>query len=140
MKRILVPTSSLISAYEAAEYTMRIASVLKAEVHLLHVFADEESQADCSDVFQMFELAAEENNILVRKATALGHVAEEINRYSENHEINLILMGASNGRVVEEWTSYEVLGHSSIPVLVMPYQLFEFVFPFEQIEFSHTQM
>lgn len=126
MKRILVPTSSLASAYEAAEYVMQVASILDAEVHVLHVFPDKENVWDCSDLFQMFELACEENGVRIIKAIATGSIAKEINRYTENNQINLVLMGASNGQVVEEWTSHEVLGHSGVPVLVMPYQIFDF--------------
>ena len=137
MKRILVPTSSLVSAYEAADYVAQVASILHAEVHVLHVFEDEESRKECSDVFQMFEMACEENDIKVRKAVAVGSIVDEINRYAEAYQVNLVLMGASNGLVVDEWLSHKVLGHSTVPVLVMPYEMFEF--PIEQPELATSE-
>ena len=39
--------------------------------------------------------------------------------------VNLILMGASNGWVIERWLSSEVCGNTTIPVVVIPYQIFE---------------
>lgn len=32
---------------------------------------------------------------------------------------------AKDEYVVEQWLSYDVLGHTGIPVLVMPFQVFE---------------
>ena len=123
MNQILVPTSGTTAAYESADYVMQIAQAIGAEVHILHVVStDDDGEAD--EPLKMFEMASEFNQVKVRGVIRYGNVVKEIIDYAENNHINLVLMGASNGEVVEKWLGHDVLGHTSIPVLVMPYQIF----------------
>ena len=134
MKKILVPTSGIVATYESAKYVMQVASVVNAEVHVLHVVQQASEIELIDDSVNQFESASEELGIRLVGRVGIGKVAEQIIRYAEANEVSLILMGASNGVVVESWLSYEVLGHTSIPVLVMPYQ----VFSAEAVEAENT--
>ena len=134
MKKILVPTSGIVATYESAKYVMQVASVINAEVHVLHVVPQASEVELIDDSINQFESASEELGIRLVGRVGIGKVAEQIIRYAEANEVNLILMGASNGVVVESWLSYDVLGHTSIPVLVMPYQ----VLSAEAIETENT--
>jgi nucleotide-binding universal stress UspA family protein len=123
MKKILVPTAGLASAYETAEYVMKVARSIKAEVHVLHVMRDTSETEIGEASLKIFELASEEPGIHVVGSLRVGEVVAEIIDYAEQNQIDLILMGASNGEVVEQWVSYDVLGHTGIPVLVLPFQV-----------------
>ncbi len=125
MKKILVPTAGLASAYETAEYVMQVARSIKAEVHVLHVMRDQSETEVGEASLKIFELASEAPKIRVQGVLRVGDVVPEIIEYAEENKIDLILMGASNGAVVEQWLSYHVLGHTGIPVLVLPFQVFE---------------
>lgn len=126
MKKILVPTSGTITAFEAAEYAMRVATAVKAEIHVLHVATEGENVDSMSDSLKVFELAGKKSDVPVHGSSVIGNVVDQIIDFAEENEMNLILMGASDGAVVEKWISHEVLGHTKIPVLVMPYQIFDF--------------
>ncbi len=125
MKKILVPVSGAQSAYESAEYAMKVAKVTNAEVHVLHVVATDEDPDTMSNSLKMFERASKELNVRVIGHSVSGKVVDQIIDYAEANEVDLILMGASNGLVVDKWISNEVLGYTAIPVLVMPYQAFD---------------
>ena len=103
---------------------MQIAKTMGAEIHALHVIEEDADVESVDDAIKVFELASEEFGVRVRGSVSTGKVADEIIKYAEFHDINLVLMGASDGEVVEKWLSNDVLGHTTIPVLVMPYQLF----------------
>lgn len=125
MKRILVPVSGPQSAYESAEYAMKIAKATNAAVHVLHVVGPGEEPDVMTDSLKLFELASEAENVQVQGLAVHGNIVDQIINYAESNDIALILMGASNGLVVDKWVSHEVLGQTAIPVLVMPYQIFD---------------
>ena len=119
-KKVVVPTSSEVSAYESSESVMQIASLLNAEVHVLHVTSEDDSYSNFSNAFELFQLACEENGVRVKNVSVSGEIVSEIVRYAECINANLILMGASTGDNIEDWISHQVFGESKIPVLVMP--------------------
>lgn len=125
MKKILVPVSGTQSAYESAEYAMKIAKATNAVIHVLHVIGPGEEPEVMTDSLKLFELASEEANVQVQGLAVTGKIVDQIIDYAESNDIALILMGASNGLVVDKWVSHEVLGQTAIPVLVMPYQIFD---------------
>ena len=125
MKTILVPTSGTVTAVESAEYAIRVAKSLKAEIHVLHVVTEDKDVESMKESLRSFERAGEESQVAVRGVTAVGNVIDQIIDYAESNLVSLILMGASNGSVVERWLSHEVLAQTAVPVLVMPYQIFD---------------
>ena len=122
-KKVVVPTSSEVSAYESSESVMQIASLLNADVHVLHVNSEVNSYIDLSNAFELFQLACEENGVRVKSVSVSGDIVSEIVRYAECINANLILMGASKGDNIEDWISHQVFGKTKIPVLVMPNNL-----------------
>lgn len=49
-------------------------------------------------------------------------MVEQIVLCAEQSGIDLIIMGASQGKVISEWLSADVLGHTDTPVLVIPHE------------------
>ena len=126
MKKILVPISGTVTAIESAEYAMRVAKAVQAEIHVLHVVNGDDEVDTMTDSLKVFVLASKNFRVFVQGFTVVGMVVDQIINHAEENDISLILMGASDGAVVEKWISHEVLGHTTIPVLVIPYQIFEF--------------
>lgn len=129
MKRILIPTAGTHSAFECAEYVMAVAQSINAQVHVLNVISSviDSGFEDASAAIKVFELASEVSGVRVTGVVRAGEVVEQTIKYAAENDINLIMMGASRGAIVEQWLSSEVLGHSAIPVLVMPAHILESV-------------
>ncbi|NIO42682.1 MAG: universal stress protein, partial [Burkholderiales bacterium] len=52
-----------------------------------------------------------------------GAVLDQIIEFAEQNEIDLIVMGASRGAIVDLWISSDVRDNTTIPVLMIPYQM-----------------
>jgi nucleotide-binding universal stress UspA family protein len=51
-----------------------------------------------------------------------GDVVSQIIEYANENKIDLIVMGASQGKVVSQWISADVMGRTAPPVVVVPHQ------------------
>ena len=121
--KILVPTAGQKAAQDTAEYAMQVA--LDADVIALHVIKPGNSREAGELSLQYFTDAGQSYGVEVETEFREGAVIRQIIDYAESNLVSLILMGASNGSVVERWLSHEVLAQTAVPVLVMPYQIFD---------------
>lgn len=122
-KKILIPTAGVAAATETAEYVMSVASALDAEVVVLHVVRPGKSRESGELCLEVFEQAGKENAVSLSGQIVEGSIAQQIVDYAEENTIDLIVMGASNGTVVDNWMSSDVSSMTAIPVLVIPYQI-----------------
>ncbi len=122
--KLLVPTSGAASASETAEYVMQIAQAINAELLVLHVIKRGHASEAGELPLETFQIAGTQAGINVKCHLREGAVIGEIIDFAEENEIDLIVMGASNGAIVEQWISSDVCGNTRIPVLVIPYQIF----------------
>ena len=125
MPTILVPTAGQTTARETADYIMQIAKSLDAKVIALHVVKPEMSTEPGELSLEYFSNAGKENDIEVECCFRTGGVIHQIADFAEENEVDLIVMGASDGRVLDRWLSADVSQSTAIPVLVIPYQIFE---------------
>lgn len=125
MTKILVPTSGPTTAEEIADYIMEVAHSLDAEVVAFHVCHHGGSREAGELSLEYFAKAGEENGVTVECCFGQGPVIDQIVDFAEENGINLIVMGASQGRVVDQWISSDVRNQTTIPVLVVPYQIFD---------------
>jgi nucleotide-binding universal stress UspA family protein len=125
MTRLLVPTAGQSTAAEIADYVVQIAKAIDAEVLALYVIPNGVSKEPGELSLQFFAKAGRENGVKVAGYFREGAVIEQIVDFAEQHRVDLIVMGASNGRVVEQWISSDVRDNTNIPVLVIPYQVFD---------------
>ena len=123
--KMLVPTSGAASASETAEYVMQVAQAMNAELLVLHVIKPGHASEAGELPLETFQVAAEEAGVKVDCHLREGAVINQIIDFAEENEVDLIVMGASNGVIVDQWISSDVCGHTNIPVLVIPYQVFE---------------
>ena len=125
MTRILVPTSGPSAAAETADYAMQIADSLNATVVVLHVVRSGKTREAGELTMEYFAEAGENNEVNVVTHFAEGALLDTIIDFAEENDIDLIVMGASQGTIVDKWISSDVRDNTSIPVLVIPYQIFD---------------
>ena len=125
MLRILVPTTGHSTAAETADYAMQVARATEAEVVALHVLRPGHSREAGELALEYFQSAGVEHDVNVESHFRQGVLVDQIIEFAEDQSIDLILMGASQGVVVDQWISSDVRYNTVIPVLVIPYQMFE---------------
>lgn len=125
MVTILVPAAGQTTAAETADYVMQVARSLDAKVIALHIVGTGKSTEAGELSLEYFKNAGQDHDIPVECCFRSGAVIDQIVDFAEENEVDLILMGASDGRVVDQWISSDVRDSTTIPVLVMPYQIFE---------------
>ena len=119
--RILIPTAGEESAREIAEYVMEVAKRMAADVTVLHILRDGETDQDGIQSCLVFANAADDFGVKVSSRINSGEVVETILRIASEEQTDLILMGASGGSLVENWLSADVMGKGNVPVLVVPH-------------------
>lgn len=125
MLKILVPTAGSHPASETADYAIQVGSSLGAKVIALHVLRPGMSKEASELTLEYFAKAGEEHGVKVECLLREGPVVDEIISYAEEHEVDLIVMGASGGHVVDMWITSDVRVNTMIPVLVLPYQMLD---------------
>lgn len=124
MTKILVPTAGPTAAAEIADYTTQIADSLDAHLVVLHVLRIGQSREAGELTLSYFVDAAKNYDVKVETHMVEGAMLNRIIDFAEDNEIDLIVMGASHGSIVDEWISSDVRENTSVPVLVIPYQIF----------------
>lgn len=121
--RILIPTAGVAAAMETADYVFEIANAIDAEVFVLHVVRPGKSREAGELCIEIFCESGKEAGVPIQGEISEGSTAHQIVDFAEENKIDLIIMGASNGVVVDDWMSSDVCGMTLTPVLVIPYQI-----------------
>lgn len=120
MKRFLVPTAGEAPAKETAAYIVGIAKILDAELTALHIPAEGESAQAGEKALRMFSDMGDKLGVKVSGILRHGNVVSQIVDYANQNSIDLIVMGASQGKVVSQWISADVMERANPPVVVIP--------------------
>ena len=121
--KILVPTAGPVPAKEKADYIVNIAKGLGADLTVLHILKEGEQGEKGEEAFNLFAQAGQKGEINVTKLSGKGDVVSSIIDSAEKESADLIIMGASPGKVVAEWISADVMTKTRIPVVVIPHEL-----------------
>ena len=119
--KILLPTAGEEAAAEIADYVIAVARRLDAELLVLHILRDDESKEDGKRCGQVFTEAAHDTGVSVASRVVSGKVVESILSVANQEKVDMVLMGASKGNVVEKWLSADVMDECEMPVLVIPH-------------------
>ena len=117
--KILVPTSGIVPAREKADYIMDIATKLNADVTVIHILDLGEDHGG-TEALDVFKEAGEKKGVTVATHLKEGNVVPTIVDFAEDEKAGLILMGASEGRIVAEWILTDVIDKTNIPVVIIP--------------------
>jgi nucleotide-binding universal stress UspA family protein len=124
--KILVPTAGPIPARESAEYIINIASKLNAELFAMHILTpeiskDEAKRSEGKEALEIFNRSAQQKDIKITPVLHEGELVPSIIDFAENNNIDLIVMGAGEDRIVAEWIISDLKEQSQVPVVVIPY-------------------
>jgi len=120
MMRLLATTAGTMPAKEKADYIMNIAKRLNADVAALHI-SDYDHKMDGEAALKIFEDSAKRAHVKLIKVIQSGEIVPTIIETSVRVGADLIVMGASQGKVVNEWVGSDVIEKSKIPVVVIPH-------------------
>jgi nucleotide-binding universal stress UspA family protein len=118
--RLLVPTAGRQPAREMADAVVRIAVSLGADIVPLHIVREGETEATALKGPLVLAEAAREAGVNAIPATRQGQIVDAIIDTAERFDVSLIVMGVSEGRVVDEWVSADVMHHCQVPVVCVP--------------------
>jgi len=116
---ILVPTAAPTPAREKADYITSIAKSLEARLHIIHI-SERENTKEGEDALEIFKEAGEKEGVEVTTVLKSGEVIPTLLEYSKEAHIDLIVMGASEGRIVAKWLAADVLEKTDVPVFIVP--------------------
>jgi nucleotide-binding universal stress UspA family protein len=119
--KIMVPTSGPVPAQENAEYILKIAKKLKAEVIIVHI-RDEGESREGDLALDIFDKISKEVGIRVRLIPAIGEVSQTIIELAKFEDVDLIIMGATEGRNVAGWLIDKIINKTDIPVVIIPWR------------------
>ncbi|MGB7324932.1 MAG: universal stress protein [Rubripirellula sp.] len=119
--KIIIPTSGEEAAEEIVDYMMSVAKRMSAGVVAVHIDRDNETQADGERACKVFHVAGQKSGVDVSSQVVDGDVIEAFVNVATESSADLILMGASRGKVVDDWLSAGVMQKCDVPVLVVPH-------------------
>ena len=121
MARILIPMTGTIAMAETIDYATQIADSLDAKVIVLSVSPHEVTLPSRS-IFDSFERSTIERKVKFEVQSADGTLLESTLDYAEKHAVDLIVLGPG---ITNQFTFSEMRNRSSIPVLLIPFPMFE---------------
>ena len=121
--KIMVPTSGAVPALENAEYILNIAKKLRAEALIVHI-RDKGEAREGDLALDIYDKISKEVGVKVRlkPAIAIGEVSQTIIEIAKFEEIDLIIMGATEGRNVASWIIDKIIKKTDIPVVIIPWK------------------
>jgi nucleotide-binding universal stress UspA family protein len=124
--RILVPTAGPVPARDRADYILKIAQRLHGELEVLHIIdkslEDPTKKEEGQQALDIFQYAGERFGIKVRTHLEEGELIPTLVSFANEHQIDLIVMGASeDGQIVAEWVVSDLKEKSTVPVVIVPY-------------------
>jgi nucleotide-binding universal stress UspA family protein len=120
--KILVTTAGPVPAKKKAEYIVNIARGLGADIIALHILQEEQNKEKGEQALDIFAQAGQEAHVNVARVLEKGDIVPAIVKSAEKEGADLIIMGASEGRVVAEWVSAGVMEKTNVPVVVIPHE------------------
>jgi len=119
--KFLVPTAGPEPARERADYILTIAKNFGAELAVLHIAEPGEDHSHGEEALKIFEEAGNKMDVKVSTHLKEGNVVALLSAFAEDEKVDLVIMGASEGRIVAQWIVTDVIEKSKIPVVIIPY-------------------
>jgi len=118
--KILATTSGVVPAKIKAYYIIDMARRLDAEVLVLYIKKPEERDNKGDEAVKIFSNIGLHEHIPVITTIKKGEIIPVIINTADEESVDLIIMGASDGRDVDKWISAGVMNKTTIPVLMIP--------------------
>jgi nucleotide-binding universal stress UspA family protein len=119
--KIMVPTSGAVPAQENAEYVLKIAKRMNANVLVVHI-RDEGESREGDLALDIYDKISKDVGVNVRLIPAIGEVSQTIIELAKFEDVDLIVMGATEGRNVASWIIEKIINKTDIPVVIIPWR------------------
>ncbi|HDD60300.1 MAG: universal stress protein [Thermoplasmata archaeon] len=121
---LLIPTAGTLPAKERGQYLVEIARRLRARIYAVHVVEEGASPlkvADGEEALEVIKEYAEKAGIPVETYTLKGDIIKNLVEFAREKDVDLILVGSSEGRIIADWIRKDLVKTSPIPVAIVPY-------------------
>ena len=125
--KILIPIAGPAPAREKAEYIMKLATKIHAEVLALHIvddLSDEAKSKEGKEALKIFEETGITFNVKINTFLREGKPVPTIIDFAEENDVDMIVMGASeDGTIIAEWIVSDLRYKMDLPVVIEPHGL-----------------
>ncbi|MFH1581856.1 MAG: universal stress protein [Pseudomonadota bacterium] len=118
--KIIVPTAVSMPDQRTADYVINIAKRLNAQLVVLRVLMEKETEAAGEQSLSLFIEKGKEEMVPVNGILRRGDIASVIIAVAEEKFADLIILGASHGEIVADWMNAGAMEKTDIPVLLIP--------------------
>lgn len=118
--KIIVPTAGSVPDQRTAGYVINIAKRLNAQLVVLRILTENETEAVGKQSLGLFIENGKEEKVTVNGILRRGDLALVIIEVAEEKSVDLIILGASHGEIVAEWLNAKAMEKTDIPVLIIP--------------------
>ncbi len=119
--KILVPTAGPEPAQRNASRIVRIAKNFNAKLVVVHIRDQGETRGEGDQALDIFSRLAVEHGVEHELVSAIGEISSTIIGQAKFHEVDIIIMGATEGRGVAGWIMDRIMSSIDIPVLILPW-------------------
>ena len=118
--KIMVPSAGPVTDQRTAGYVVNIANRLGAQLIVLRILADNETEAAGEISLGRFVEIGKRENVPVKTILRRGETASAIIEAAVETPADLIILGVSQGEIVAEWMNARAMDRTDIPVLLIP--------------------
>jgi len=118
--KIIVPSAGPVPDQRTAGYVINIAKRLNAQLVVLRVLMEKETEAAGEQSLSLFIENGKEEKVPVIGILRRGDIAPVIIEVAEEKSVDLIILGVSRGEIVAEWLNAKAMEKTDIPVLIIP--------------------
>lgn len=117
--KLLIPTAGPVPAREKAEYVSKLACSLEAELLVLHIVQNNDETPGL-EAFKIFNNQCNKDSVKLNTIIESGEIVPTISKVAESENVDLIVMGASEGKIVAKWLAADIMERSKIPIVIIP--------------------
>ena len=118
--KIIIPSAGSMTDQRAADYVTNIAKRLDAELVVLRILSEKETETGGAQSLRLFVENGQRDEVPVNILLRRGDIASVIIETAQEKSVDLIIMGVSRGDVVAEWMNAGAMERTDIPVLLIP--------------------
>jgi len=117
---LVVPSAGPVPDQRTADYVVNIAKRLSAQLVVLRVLADKETEVAGEHSLGRFVEIGKRERVPVQTILRRGEIASAIIEVALEMPADLIILGVSHGEIVAEWMNAKAMDRTDIPVLLIP--------------------
>lgn len=118
--KMMVPSAGPVTDQRTTGYIVNIAKRLEAQLIVLRVLADNETESVGKNRLEQFVEIGYRENVPVKTIVRRGEIASSIIEVAVEIPADLIILGVSQGEIVAEWMNAKAMERTDIPVLLIP--------------------